>query len=290
MPPVFVVRRADGGLINRVAEADISGLRKEGYTPVEPFQVTAADGKTAIYGNLFRPSTFDASKKYPVIDSIYTLPSVIRTGKSFSGALFNYFEAQSLAELGFIVVTIDGRGTAYRSKAFLDYAYGHLDKVSDLDDHIAANRELARRYPYMDLDRVGADGVSAGGYGAARAILAYPDFYKVAVAAEGNQDQRAGPAALEETMLGPLDANTYTAASNLPLAAHLKGKLLLMHGDLDESASPSLTMKLVDALVKADRDFDLVIVPNEGHSMFAASPYFIRKKWDYFVRNLRETP
>jgi dipeptidyl aminopeptidase/acylaminoacyl peptidase len=171
-PPVFVLRRSDGQLVTRWEAADISKLKEGGYTPVEPFQVLAADGKTPIYGNLYRPSRFDPTKKYPVIDAIYPLPSVIRTGKSFNAALFSYFEAQSLAELGFVVVTIDGRGTAYRSKAFADYAYGRFDKASDLVDHIAGIRQLAQRYACMDLDRVGIDGASAGGYGAAHAILA----------------------------------------------------------------------------------------------------------------------
>lgn len=286
IPPIFVVRRADGRLVKRLERADISQLRDGGYTPVEPFKALAADGKTAIYGNLYRPSNFDPNRKYAIIDSIYSLPTAIRTGKSFGAALFGYFEAQSLAELGFIVVTVDGRGTAFRSNAFSDYSYGNWSKTSDIADHIAAIRQLAKRYPYMDLNRVGADGVSAGGYGAAHAILAYPDFYKVAVVADGNQDQGAGPAALENMLMGPMSKRNYLASSNLPLARNLKGKLLLAHGEMDETASPSLTLKLVDALVKADKPFDMLIIPNETHLMFIESPYFIHRKWDYFVRNL----
>ena len=184
-------------------------------------------------------------------------------------------------------MTIDGRGTALRSKAFLDYAYGHMDKASDLEDHIAGLRQLAARYPSMDLDRVGADGISGGGYATAHALLAYPDFYKVGVSASGNQDQRGYISGWGDMYLGPLADNTsaYLAAANEPLAGHLKGKLMLITGDMDENVSPTLTMKLVDALIKANKDFDLLIVPNEGHGA-ALSPYAARRKWDYFVRNL----
>ena len=288
--PVFVLRTAAGRLIKKLEEADLSKLIAGGYMPVEPFQVLAADGKTPIYGNLYRPSNFDPNKRYPVIDSIYPGPMDTRTGKNFGEAVFSSFDSfdtQSLAELGFIVVTIDGRGTALRSKAFLDYAYGHMDRASDLEDHIAGLRQLAARYPYMDLDRVGADGISGGGYAAAHALLAYPDFYKVGVSASGNHDQRGYISGWGDMYLGPLAANTsaYLAAANEPLAGNLKGKLMLITGDMDENVSPTLTMKLVDALIKANKDFDLLIVPNEGHGA-ALSPYAARRKWDYFVRNL----
>lgn len=283
--PVLALRAQDGRLIKRLEQADISKLRQGGYVPIEPFQVLAADGETTIYGNLFRPSTFDSARRYPVIDAVYPGPQMIRTRKDFVGATFDWFEAQSLAELGFIVITVDGRGTPHRSKAFLDHSYGRLDKASDPDDHIAAIRQLAERYPYIDLTKVGIDGVSGGGYAAAHAVLSYPDFYKVAVSAEGNHDQRAGYSFWGEMWIGPLNVGDYHAASNLPLAGKLKGKLLLMHGELDDNVSPTVTMKLVDALIKKNKDFDLLIIPNGDHGAFA-SPYFIRKKWDYFVRNL----
>lgn len=285
LPPIFVLRGADGRLIVRLEQADISLLQQDDYVPVTPFETLAADGKTPIYGNLYRPSTFDRTRRYPVIDSIYPGPQTIRTEKSFTRALFGLYEAQSLAELGFIVVTIDGRGTPHRSKAFRDHAYGRLDKASDLEDHIAGLRQLASRHSYLDLNRVGIDGASAGGYAAAHAILAYPDFYKVAVAAEGNHDQRANVAPWGEIFNGPAQQTDYSLSSNLPLAANLKGKLLLMHGEMDDNVHPALTLKLVDALIRADKDFDLLIIPNGDHAV-AASPYFIRRKWDYFVRHL----
>jgi dipeptidyl-peptidase-4 len=288
LPPVFVVRTVDGRLVKQLERADISKLREGGYTPIEPFQAVAADGQTAIYGNMFRPSTFSPNKKYPVIDAVYPGPSVIRTQKSFSLATFDVMEAQSLAELGFIVVTVDGRGTAFRAREFSDYSYGHLEKASDLDDHIAALHQLANRYPYMDLDRVGVDGHSGGGYAATHAILAYPDFYKVAVSASGNQDQRILYAHWGEMYIGPLasmDESRYLAAANTPLAKNLKGKLLLAHGEMDDNDPPAMTFKLVDALIRENKDFDMLIIPNVNH-LTRLSGYFIRRKWDYFVRNL----
>jgi dipeptidyl-peptidase 4 len=288
--PVFVVRAATGRLVKKLEEANLSKLIAGGYTPVEPFKALAADGVTPIYGNLYRPSNFDPSKRYPVIDSIYPGPMDTRVGKNFGQALFGTFDAfqtQSLAELGFIVITIDGRGTALRSKAFMDYAYGHMERASDLEDHIAGMRQLAARYPYMDLDRVGAEGISGGGFATAHALLAYPDFYKVGVSSSGNQEQRAYISGWGEMYLGPPKENepAYLAAANPTLAGNLKGKLLLIHGEMDENVSPAMAMKLSDALIKANKDFDFLYMPNEGHGA-GLSPYAVRREWDYFVRNL----
>jgi dipeptidyl-peptidase 4 len=285
-PPVFALRTADGQLVRELERADTSKLREAGYTPIEPFRVLAADGKTVIDGNLFRPSTFDPHRKCAVIDAIYPGPQDTRTRTTFSGAAFDYFEAQSLAELGFVVVTIDGRGTPHRSRAFLDYAYGRLDKASDIDDHIAGIRQLAQRYPYMDLDRVGIDGVSGGGFASAHGILTHPEFYKVAVSASGDHDARAYLSLWGETYNGPLSESDYRLSSNVPLAGNLYGKLLLMHGEMDDNVSPALTLQLADALIRHNKDFDLLLIPNQNHNAFFA-PYFIRRKWDYFVRHLQ---
>jgi dipeptidyl aminopeptidase/acylaminoacyl peptidase len=292
LPPVFVLRAADGRLIRQLERADISKLRAEGYVPVEQFRVLAADGRTPIYGNLFRPSDFEPTRKYPLIDANYGGPQAVRSRKSFTAANFDSFEARSLAELGFFVVTIDGRGTPGRGKLFRDYSYGELHKASDLDDHIAAIRQLAQRHPSIDVNRVGIDGASGGGYMAARAILAYPEFYKVAVAAEGNYDQRGYLAPWGETYLGPAGGAGYLTSSITPLAGRLAGKLLLMHGEMDDNVHPAQTLRLVDALIKANKDFDLLILPGSDHAAAATSGYFIRRKWDYFVRNLlgREPP
>lgn len=286
LPPVLVLRECDGRLIRKLEEADISKLQAEGYTPVEPFQALAADGKTPIYGNLYRPSRFDPSRKYPVIDANYPGPQGCRTVKNFMAAVFDEEEAQAIAELGFIVVTIDGRGTPHRAMLFTEHAYGHLDKASDLEDHLAAFRQLAERYPYMDLERVGIYGISGGGFRAAQAILRYPDFYKVAVSSEGNHEQRGYSCTWGETYVGPVGDNDYSTSATWPYAGNLKGKLLLMHGELDDNVPPMLTMRLVDALIKANKDFDLLILPNENHATAFKSPYFIRRKWDHFVRHL----
>lgn len=287
-PPVLTLRSATGQLIKELEVGDISALKKGGYIPVEPFQVVAADGTTLLYGNLFRPSTFDPEKKYPIIDSIYPGPQTNRVRKTFSGATFDVTSPAALAELGFIVVTIDGRGTPHRSKTFLDDLYGSMGKAGNLEDHIAGVRQLGQRYPYMDLDRVGIYGVSGGGYAAAHAILTYPEFYKVAVSAEGNHDQLANYASWGETYNGPVSQGDYQSSANQNFAANLKGKLLLMHGDMDENVPPAQTMKLVDALIKANKDFDLLIIPNGNH-LVARSPYFIRRMWDYFVCHLLGT-
>lgn len=286
VPPVLVLRDCDGRLIRKLEEADISKLQTGGYTPVEPFEAVAADGQTRIYGNLFRPSRLDPARKYPVIDANYPGPQFGRTAKTFMAAVFDAEDAQAIAELGFIVVTIDGRGTPHRSMPFTEHAYGHLDKASDLDDHLAAFRQLAERYPYMDLDRVGIYGISGGGFRAAQAILRYPDFYKVAVSSEGNHEQRGYSCIWGETYVGPVGGNDYSTSATWPYAGNLKGKLLLMHGELDDNVPPMLTMRLVDALIKANKDFDLLILPNENHATAFKSPYFIRRKWDHFVRHL----
>jgi dipeptidyl-peptidase 4 len=285
LPPVLVVRAADGRLVKRLEQADTSKLRKDGYPAVEPFKVLAADGKTEIYGNLFRPSHFDPDRKYPLIDSIYPGPQIIRTNKSYVTALFDPLQSQSLAELGFVVVTIDGRGTPHRAKVFSDYSYGRLDKASDLQDHIAGIRQLAQKYPYIDLDRVGIWGASGGGYASTHALLEYPDFYKVAVSAVGSQDPRGYIAHWGETYLGPDNDSGYLKAANVLQARNLKGKLLLMCGELDDNVAPWLTLKLADALIEENKDFELMIVTNGSHGSSDA-PYFIRRQWDFFVRNL----
>jgi len=284
-PPVFVLRKADGRLVAELERADVSKLASGGRTPIESFQVLAADGKTPIYGNLFRPSTFNPANRYPIIDSDYPGPQVARTSRTFASAVFDGLDAQALAELGFVVVTIDGRGTPHRSKAFLDYSYGNLGKASDFEDHIAGLRQLAQRYPYLDIDRVGIEGVSGGGFAALHAILAYPDFYKVAVSASGNHEQRNLYAFWGETYMGPLNQDVYKEASYLGLAGNLKGKLLLMHGEMDDNVPPAMTLKVAKALIDANKDFEMLIMPDYNHGA-AMSPYFIRRKWDFFVRNL----
>jgi dipeptidyl-peptidase-4 len=284
-PSQTVLRRADGKLVSVVARADISLLKSEGFTPPERFSVMAADGVTPIYGVILRPSNFDPARKYPVVDSIYPGPQMRRVvNPGFSNLLFdNYSFPQSMAELGFVVVLIDGRGTPGRSKTFLDQSYGKLSSAGTLEDHVAGIKALGAQRPYMDLDRVGIYGYSGGGYGTARALFAYPDFYKVGVAHAGNHDQRGYIAVWGDSYNGPDDGKNYLAASNALIAKNLKGKLLLTHGDMDTNVSPALTMQVVDALIKANKDFDMLLVPNLGHRF---DDYLTRVTWDYFVRNL----
>ena len=284
-PPQLTVTSVASRRVKPLESADISVLERGGYQAIEPFRVLAADGKTPIYGNIHRPSNFDPKNKYPVIDSIYPGPQVSRAAKTFSAAVFDTLGAQALAELGFIVITIDGRGTPHRSKAFLDDVYGQMGKAGNLADHVAGIRQLAERYPFMDIDRVGIYGVSGGGYASTHAILTYPDFYKVAVSSEGNHTQLGYVSAWGETFNGPVGEADYASAGNEHLAVNLRGKLLLMHGDMDDNVSPSLTMRVVDRLIKANKDFDLLIMPNGNHGVFI-SPYFLRRQWDYFVRHL----
>jgi dipeptidyl-peptidase 4 len=285
MPATSVLRAADGRLIATLEKADISALTKEGFSMPEPFEVLAADGKTKLYGTILKPSRFDPTRKYPVIDSIYPGPQMMRVPRTFSMTVFDMMGASAVAELGFIVVTVDGRGTPLRSKAFLEESYGKLGQAGNLEDHIAAIRQLAQRRAWMDLERVGIFGQSGGGYASTHAILQYPDFYKVAVSGAGNHDQRGYLPVWGESYNGPDDGKNYLEAANAPLAKNLRGKLLLIHGDMDDNVHPALTMQVVDALIKANKDFDMLIVPNAGHGVMMEG-YAQRRQWDYFVRHL----
>lgn len=281
-PPVTVLRRAkDGRKLMTVERADISALKALGWNYPEAFRVKARDGKTDIYGVLYRPTNFDPNKKYPVIDKIYTGPHSFFAPKSF----WAYQSmAQSIAELGFIVLEIDGMGTGKRSRAFHEVSYKNLGD-GGIDDHIAGFKQLAEKYPYMDLERAGIFGFSAGGYDAFHAMCTHPEFYKVGVAASGNHDHRMDKTWWIELWMGfPLNKH-YEEQSNLKWAEKLQGKILLAHGDLDENVNPSCTIQLVDALIKANKDFDLLIVPNKGHYL-NSDPYFLRRRWDFFVMHL----
>jgi dipeptidyl-peptidase-4 len=298
--PISVLRACDGMFIRELERADIDLLLETGWKWPEPFRVKGRDGTTGIYGVIFRPSTFDPEKKYPIIDNIYPGPHNIRCAKSFAGMNWywhdpsEYWHCHAIAELGFIVVTIDGMGTAFRSKAFHDVSYRNLGSAGGIEDHIAGIKQLAGRYPYINLDRVGIYGHSGGGYASARAILAYPDFYKVAVSSAGNHDPRLEKAAWVERWMGLPIEDAYERQTNMNIASNLKGKLLLIHGDLDDNVSPALTLALAYALIEANKDFDMLLMANRNHRfMDLSSPkaeewdlYFIRKRWDYFVRHL----
>jgi dipeptidyl aminopeptidase/acylaminoacyl peptidase len=282
LPPVTVLRTADGKLVRELERADITQLLATGWKFPEPFVTKAADGITDIYGLIHRPSNFDPGKKYPVLDSIYPGPQAIRTTKTFFADQSN---APAFAELGFIVVTVDGRGTPLRSKEFHDQAFGHMGNVGNLEDHIAALRTLAAKYPYLDLNHVGIWGHSAGGFAAARAILMYPDFYKVAVASAAGYDQRGYLANWAEKYEGLVNGNNYAEQVTPNLAGNLKGKILMAYGDMDDNVPPAQAIQMINALINANKDFDVLILPNRNHG-FIFDPYFVRKQWDYLVTNV----
>lgn len=283
LPPKHILRQLkDGKLIRSLEESDVTDLLATGWRFPEPFKVKARDGETDIYGVIFRPSNFDESKMYPVIDGTYSGPQAVRTPKTFRRGCRN--SDQPLAELGFIVVTIDGLGTANRSKAFHDYSYKNLGDIG-AEDHILGLRQLFERYPYVDLERVGIYGHSAGGYDAAHALLTHPQFYKVAVSSAGNHDHQMAKAWWPEHWMGFPVEDHYVAQSNLTLAKNLEGKLLLVHGDMDNNVNPASSLRLAGELIKANKDFDLLIIPNRRHGL-SDHAYFIRKRWDYFVEHL----
>lgn len=282
VPPVSVLRHVSGGSAVELQRADIHRLLAAGWRFPERFSVKARDGVTDLYGILFLPSDFSPRRSYPVIDSIYPGPQQIRVPKSFK-----LDDAQALAELGFVVVAMDGMGTPGRSRAFREESYGNLGDAGGLPDHVAGLRQLARERPWMDLSRVGIYGHSGGGFASTRAILSYPDFYKVAVSSSGDHDQRIYHAGWGERFQGYPDGDNYAGIDNASLADNLKGKLLLVHGGADENVHPAQTLALAKALIDADKDFDLLILPGQRHRYRGrAKDYFIRRRWDYFVRNL----
>jgi len=289
-PPVRVLRRADGELIARLEEADISRLREAGWKPPTPIKLEGRDGTTDIYGMMFTPTRMDSTQQYPVVDYIYPGPqSGSVRGRSFSSARLDH---QALAELGFVVVAIDGMGTPGRSKAFHDTYYGEMGD-NTLPDQVAGIRQLAERHLWIDLDRVGIWGHSGGGFAAAGAMFRYPEFFKVGIAESGNHDNRNYEDDWGERYQGLLvpgpdgEGDNYEDEANQNYAHNLEGKLLLAHGGMDDNVPPYNTLLLVDALIEANKDFDLLILPNARHGFGAAGDYMMRRRWDYFVEHLR---
>jgi dipeptidyl aminopeptidase/acylaminoacyl peptidase len=288
VPPVAAVRDGSGKLLMPLEKADISKLLATGWKPPIPFSVKADDGKTDIYGQMFVPTNLDPSKKYPIINNPYPGPQSGSVGsRSFSAARG---DRQALAELGFIVVTIDGRGTPGRSKSFHDAYYGAMGRDNTMPDQVAGMKNLAQKYGYIDLDRVGIWGHSGGGFATSSAMFRFPDFFDVGIAESGNHDQRNYEDDWGERYQGLLERNNgtdnYEAEANQTLAKNLKGKLLLAHGGMDNNVPPYNTNLVVDALVKANKDFDLLIFPNAGHGFGVDSNYMMRRRWDYFVKHL----
>ena len=286
--PVILLRAADGSTICELEQADIGVLEGTGWQKPERFKAKARDGSTDVYGVIFRPSDLDPEAQYPVIDYIYGGPQAIQAPAAFAdkarGRERNFWQAQSLAELGFAVVMIDGLGMPGRSKAHHDHSYRNLPD-NGLPDHICAIRQLADRFGYLDIARVGIFGHSAGGYASCRAMFTYPDFYKVAVSSAGNHDHRLDKATWVERYMGLPVAEHYVFSANQNHAENLQGKMLLIHGDMDENVHIASTLVVVDALIKANKDFDLLIMPNQPHDCID-HPYFVRRRWDYFVQHL----
>jgi dipeptidyl-peptidase-4 len=289
MPPVAELRDRDGKLVMPLEKADISRLLATGWKPPIPITMKAQDGRTDVYGMMFRPTNFDASRKYPIINNIYPGPFGASVGsRRFTAARG---DRQALAELGFVVVAIDGMGTEQRSKTFHDAYYGAMGRDNTLPSQVAAMKDLAGRYPWIDIDRAGIYGHSGGGFAAADAMFRYEDFFKVGISESGNHDQRLYEEDFSERYQGPLirsgdGTDNYAAEANQNQAKNLRGKLLLMTGTMDTNVPPDNTYLVVDALIKANKDFDLIILPNAGHGYGSASNYVMRRRWDYFVRGL----
>ncbi len=287
IPPRVALRDRRGRMLAELDEADISALVASGWKEPIPFTTRARDGETDLYGIMYTPSNLDPTRRYPVVNYLYPGPQSGSVGsRSFSAARRDH---QALAELGFIVVEVDAMGTPGRSKSFHDVYYGNMGD-NGLPDQITTIRQLAERFGFIDLDRVGIWGHSGGGFASTAGILRYPDFYKVAVSQAGNHDNRNYEDDWGEKWQGLLvehaDGSTsYDNQANPLVAGNLRGKLLLAHGSMDNNVPPSNTLLVVDALIEANKDFDLVIMPNRRHG-FGNEPYMMRRRWDYFVTHL----
>ncbi|RZA16030.1 MAG: S9 family peptidase, partial [Lysobacteraceae bacterium] len=265
--PVALLRDGEGKQVTEIARADLGRLKAAGWVAPESFTVKARDGRTDLYGQMFKPSNFDASKKYPIVTYIYPGPQVgsVRT-RSFTPA---HGDHQALAELGFIVIAVDGMGTPLRSKSFQDAWYGDMAD-NTLPDQVAALKELAARYPWIDATRAGIWGHSGGGNATAAAMFRYPGIYKAGIAESGNHDNLTYEDDWGERYHGLLEdkgegKTNYTGQDNAALAKNLKGKLFLLHGLMDDNVPPQSTLQLVDALMKANKDFDLLLLPQARH-------------------------
>ncbi len=287
-PPVAVLRNKNGKKIAALEEADISRLTATGWKAPQPITVRSANDQWDLYGLMFTPTHLDEAKKYPVVNYVYPGPQGGSVGsRNFSAARRDH---QALAELGFVVIVIDGSCNPGRSKAFHDACYGDISG-NTLEDQKAGIRQLAEKYPYIDAEKVGIWGHSGGGFAAAAAMFRHPEFYSVGIAESGNHDNRNyeddwGERYIGLMTKGPEGKNNYEKQANQLYAENLEGKLLLAHGGLDDNVPPYNTYLVVDALIKANKDFDLIIFPNARHGFGEDSYYMMRRRWDYFVEHL----
>ena len=280
-PTVSELRKAsDQSLVLPLEKEDITDLLATGWRAPEVFTAKGRDGTTDIWGIIIRPTTFDPTKKYPVIENIYAGPQGSFVPKTFS----TQTGMQTMAELGFIVVQIDGMGTANRSKAFHDVAYKNLGDAG-FPDRILWHKAVAAKYPYYDITRVGIYGTSAGGQNAMGAVLFHPEFYTAAAAASGCHDNRMDKMWWNEQWMGWPIGPEYAASSNTENASKLQGALLLIYGEMDTNVDPSSTMQVVNKLILANKNFDLVAIPNSDHTSGGA--YGDHKRFDFFVYNLQ---
>jgi dipeptidyl aminopeptidase/acylaminoacyl peptidase len=288
MPSTIALRDANGALVVGLEKADISKLVATGWKPPTPITVKARDGQTDLYGLMYVPTNLDRTKKYPIVNHIYPGPQTGSVGsRNFSAARG---DAQALADLGFVVVEVDGMGTPWRSKKFHDAYYGDMGD-NTLPDQVAAMKALALKYPFIDIDRAGIYGHSGGGFATADAMFRYPDFFKVGIAESGNHDNRVYEDDWGERYQGleqkkPDGSSNYDAAANQTFAKNLKGHLLLAHGTMDNNVPTNNTLLVVDALIKANKDFDLLLLPNQAHGYGSEGNYMMRRRWDYFTRYL----
>jgi dipeptidyl aminopeptidase/acylaminoacyl peptidase len=288
VPGVGVLRDAAGKLLASLEKADITRLVATGWKAPVPITVKARDGETDLYGLMFKPTNLDVNKKYPIVNHIYPGPQGGSVGSwSFVSARG---DAQALAELGFIVVEIEGMGNPLRSKKFHDAYYGNMGD-NTLPDQVGAMKQLAAQFSWIDIDRAGIYGHSGGGYAAAGAMFRYPDFFKVGISESGNHDNREYEDDWGERYQGllvrkPDGTSNYDDQANQSIAKNLKGHLLLAHGTMDDNVPMNNTLLVVEALIKANKDFDLLLLPNQRHGYGAASNYMTRRRWDYFVRYL----
>ncbi|MEZ6019174.1 MAG: prolyl oligopeptidase family serine peptidase [Planctomycetota bacterium] len=282
-PDITEIRRsADGRLVARLGQDDAQELFAAGFQPAEPFVAPGRDGQTPIWGLILRPTDFDPTREYPVIEAIYAGPHDQHVPKGFALQLTE----RRLAELGFIVVRIDGMGTNWRHKAFHDVCWQNL-KDAGLPDRIAWMRAAAAKYPGMDLEHVGIYGGSAGGQNALAALLLHGDFYQAAASDCGCHDNRVDKRWWNEAWMGRLGPH-YAQNANVTFVEQMQGKLLLTVGEMDRNVDPASTLQVVDALIRADKDFDFVMVPGAGHGV-GESPYLERRRQDFFVRALYGT-
>lgn len=286
VPPIAVLRDAEGKQILTLEKADITRLLAAGWKPPQPITVKARDGLTDLYGLMFVPTKLDTGKKYPIINNIYPGPQI---GSVRSRSFSTGGDQQALAELGFVVVQIDGMGTPWRSKKFHEGYYADMGD-NTLPDQVTGMKQLAQKFPWIDIDRAGMYGHSGGGNATAAAMFRYPDFFKVGVAQAGNHDNREYEDDWAEKWQGllvtkPDGTSNYDDQANQNHAKNLKGKLLLAHGTMDNNVPPYSTLLVVNELIKANKDFDLILFPNRAHG-FGNEPYMVRRRWDYFVKYL----